>query len=481
MDFDATVVGSGPNGLAAAIEFARAGRSVCVFEGNDSIGGGVRSAELTLPSFVHDLCSAIHPLAVASPFFRTLPLADLGLKWIEPDAALAHPLPGGPSIVVERGVAETARALAMDASAYRQLFETFVRRGESLLEDILAPVHIPANPLLMARFGLEAVRSAYSLVNERFRERPARALFAGMAAHSSLPLEQRPSAAFGLVMTILAHAVGWPFPMGGSGEITKALAAYLRSLGGRIFTGVTVRSLDELPRSRFVFLDLTPRQFLKIAATRLNGRYRHRLESYRYGAGVFKMDWALSSPVPWRDAKCRRAATVHLGESFEAIAASEQDVYAGRHAEKPFVILAQPSVFDSTRAPAGKQTAWAYCHVPNGSNVDMTERIEAQIEEVAPGFRDCILARHTMTTRELESYNPNYIGGDINGGLQDLRQMIARPVLSASPYRTPIKGVYLCSSSTPPGGGVHGMCGFHAARTALADGRSGNEIAAVNT
>ncbi|HYR91220.1 MAG TPA: NAD(P)/FAD-dependent oxidoreductase [Terriglobia bacterium] len=472
MEYDAIVIGSGPNGLAAAIELARAGLSVCVFEKNDSIGGGAQSSCLTIPGFIHDICSAIHPLGLASPFFRTLPLADFGLEWIQPEAPLAHPFVDGSSVFAERSVVETARMLGADSVKYQKLFGKLVQNWDSVITEILAPVHIPAHPLLLARFGWQAMRSARAFAYAHFREERARALFAGMAGHSLLPLEDRPSAAFGLVLTLLAHAVGWPLARGGSQQISEALGACLRSLGGRIVTGVCVRSLDELPSSRLVLCDVTPRQLLEIAGRSLVDRYRHKLQKYRYGSGVFKIDWALSSPIPWKDSRCARAATVHIGGTFEAIAAAENDVARGRHPDKPFVLVAQPSLFDSTRTPPGKHTGWAYCHVPNGSTEDMTNRIEAQIEAVAPGFLDCILARHTFTTRQLEAHNPNLVGGDINGGVQNLPQLLARPVLSPSPYRTPIKGLYICSSSTPPGGGVHGMCGFYAARTALADERS---------
>jgi phytoene dehydrogenase-like protein len=469
MEYDAIVIGSGPNGLAAAIELARAGCSVCVFERSDSIGGGARSSDLTLPGFVHDICSAIHPLGVASPFFRTLPLADFGLEWIQPEAPLAHPFIDGDSVIAERSLVETARILAADSAEYQKLFGILVRQWDSLVTEILAPMHIPTHPLLLARFGWHAIRSARAFAYGHFRKEPARALFAGMAAHSFLALDDRPSAAFGLVLTVLAHAVGWPLPKGGSQQISEALGACLRSLGGRIVTGVCVRSLDELPSSRLVLCDVTPRQLLEIAGSRLNERYRRKIQKYQYGPGVFKIDWALSSAIPWKDSRCARAATLHIGGTFEAIAAAENDVTEGRHPDKPFVIVAQPSLFDPTRIPPGKHTAWAYCHVPNGSTEDMTNRIEAQIEAVGPGFKDCILARHTFTTRQLEAHNPNYVGGDINGGLQSLAQLLVRPVFSPSPYRTPVKGLYICSSSTPPGGGVHGMCGFYAARTALAD------------
>lgn len=469
MDYDAIVVGSGPNGLAAAIQLARAGCSVCVFEGADTAGGGLRSKPLTLPGFVHDVCSAIHPLAASSPFFRGIPASEASWEWVHSPAPLAHPLDGGRAIVLERSVEETARKLGADADAYRRLFGPFVRQWQPLFDEILGPLHIPAHPLLLARFARHATRPAAALASSRFEAGDARALFAGMAGHSILSLHARPSAAFGMVLSILAHAVGWPLARGGSQRIADGLAKYLEQLGGRIVTNQPVRTLEELPRARFLMFDGTPRQLLRIAGNRLPAGYRRRLEMYRYGPGVFKLDWALSSPIPWKDPECSRAATVHVGGTLDSIASAEREVALGRHPEKPFVLAAQPSLFDASRAPAGRHTAWAYCHVPNGSTVDMTQAIEDRIEAFAPGFRDCILARHALNTTGLEAYNPNYVGGDINGGAVSLRQLAARPVLSFSPYRTPLGGVYLCSSSTPPGGGVHGMCGFHAARTALAD------------
>jgi phytoene dehydrogenase-like protein len=461
MEYDAIVVGSGPNGLAAAIELARAGCSVRVFEARDSVGGGTRSAELTLPGFVHDVCSAIHPLGVGSPFFQSLPLSSHGLEWIQPDSPVAHPLSGGGAILLDRNVKETAGTLGVDSAEYQKVIGGFVRRWETLVPELLAPIHFPAHPLLLARFGRYGLMSARSFASRVFKGEHARALFAGMAAHSILSPDHRPGASFGLVLNVLAHAVGWPLPKGGSQQIANALAGYLQSLGGVISTGTEIRSLDELPTSRVLLCDITPRQLARLAGRRLPDRFRQRLDQYRYGPGVFKVDWALSAPIPWKNSKCSRAATVHLGGTFETIQSSERDVARGLHPGRPFVILTQPSLFDRTRTPEGGHTAWAYCHVPNGSSLDMTSRIESQIEEVAPGFRDCVAARHTLTTGQLETYNPNYVGGDINGGAQNLLQMM--------PYRTPVKGLYLCSSSTRPGGGVHGMCGFHAARKALED------------
>jgi phytoene dehydrogenase-like protein len=464
---DAVVVGAGPNGLAAAIEMACAGLSVRVLEAADTVGGGARSAELTLPGFVHDVCSAIHPLGIASPFFRSLPLADHGLEWVEPPAALAHPFDDGGAALLARSPDAAMPTLGEDDERWGRLFAPLVRNPESLLDEILAPLHVPAHPLTLARFGLRALLPATTVARRSFRGARARGLFAGLAAHSMLPLERPASAAFGLMLGLLGHAVGWPFPRGGSQALSDALASYLRSLGGEIETGRRVESLAELGETRLVVLDVTPRGLLELAGDRLPDRYRRRLERYRYGPGVFKLDWALAGPIPWRADECSRAATVHLGATLEEIAASEAAPAQNRSAERPYVLLAQQSLFDPTRAPAGRHTAWAYCHVPNGSSVDMTEQVESQVERFAPGFRERILARSALGPADLERSNPNYVGGDINGGLADLRQLLTRPVARWSPYSTPLPGVFLCSASTPPGGGVHGMCGFHAARAAL--------------
>ena len=464
---DAVVVGAGPNGLAAAVEMARAGLSVRVLEAADTVGGGARSAELTLPGFVHDVCSAIHPLGIASPFFRSLPLADHGLEWVEPPAALAHPFDDGGAALLARSPDAAMPTLGEDDERWRRLFAPLVRDPGSLLDEILAPLHVPAHPLTLARFGLRALLPATTVARRSFRGARARGLFAGLAAHSMLPLERPPSAAFGLMLGLLGHAVGWPFPRGGSQALSDALASYLRSLGGEIETGRRVESLAELGETRLVVLDVTPRGLLELAGDRLPDRYRRRLERYRYGPGVFKLDWALAGPIPWRADECSRAATVHLGATLEEIAASEAAPAQNRSAERPYVLLAQQSLFDPTRAPAGRHTAWAYCHVPNGSSVDMTEQVESQVERFAPGFRERILARSALGPADLERSNPNHVGGDINGGLADLRQLLTRPVARWSPYSTPLPGVFLCSASTPPGGGVHGMCGFHAARAAL--------------
>jgi phytoene dehydrogenase-like protein len=464
---DAVVVGAGPNGLAAAIVLAQAGLAVRVIEAADTVGGGARTAELTLPGFAHDVCSAIHPLGVASPLFRTLPLAEHGVEWIEPPAALAHPFDDGTAVLLERSPDASAPGLGEDEGRWRRIFAPLVGDAEPLFEDLLGPLHFPAHPLALARFSALAAPPATLLARLSFRGERARGVFAGLSAHSMLRLDRPPSAAFGLTLGLLAHAVGWPFPQGGSQRLSDALASYLSSLGGEIETGRRVDSLAELGDVRAVLLDVTPHGLLALAGDRLPTRYRRRLERFRYGPGVFKLDWALDGPIPWRAQECSRAATVHLGATLEEIAASEAAPGRGEIAERPCVLLAQQSLFDPTRAPAGRHTAWAYCHVPNGSTVDMTERIEAQVERFAPGFRERILARSAFGPADIERYNANYVGGDINAGAATLSQLFTRPVARISPYTTPLPGVFLCSSSTPPGGGVHGMCGFHAARTAL--------------
>jgi len=468
----AVVVGAGPNGLAAAIVLAQAGRGVTVLEGQDTLGGGCRSAELTLPGFVHDTCSTVHSLALASPFLRPLPLAAHGLELVHPEAPLAHPLDDGTAVMLERSVNETAAGLGTDVGAYRQLFEPLVRDADVLFGSLLAPLRAPRHPLVLARFARSATRSAAGLARSRFAGERARALLGGCAAHSMLSLEAPVSAAFGIVLAMSAHAVGWPVARGGSQRLADALAAHLRSLGGTIETTHAVTSLAELPVGRApVLLDVTPRQLVQMAGASLPDGYRRRLARYRYGPGVFKIDWALDAPIPWTAPEAARAGTVHLGGTLDEVVASERDVAAGRHCERPFVLLVQATSFDATRAPAGRDSAWAYCHVPNGSTRDMTAAIEAQVERFAPGFSDVIAARSVMNTAEVERRNPNYVGGDINGGLQNLGQLFTRPVARANPYSTPLPGVFLCSSSTPPGGGVHGMCGYWAARAALNAGR----------
>jgi phytoene dehydrogenase-like protein len=465
--YDAVVVGSGPNGLAAAITLARAGRAVLVIEGRDTVGGGMRTAELTLPGFRHDICSAVHPLGVASPFFRSLPLEEHGLRWIQPDAPLAHPLDHGQAIVLDRSLDATAPYLGRDGAAWRRLIEPLAEQWEGILADLLGPLRAPRHPLPFARFGAGAILPAAVLARTWFRGPRARALFAGLASHSIMPLGKPVTAAYGLMLGLLAHGVGWPMPAGGSQSIADALASYLRSLGGEISTGWWVRSLDELPPASAYLFDITPRDLLRIAGDALPDGYRRSLSRYRYGPGVFKLDYALDGPIPWRNPVVGRGGTVHVGGTLEEIVASERDAWQGRHSPRPFALVVQPSLFDPSRAPSGRHTVWAYCHVPNGSTADMSAAIEGQIERFAPGFRDRILARHAMNAAQLEQYNPNYVGGDINSGVQDLFQHFTRPAVRISPYTTPNPRLFLCSSATPPGGGVHGMCGYWAAQAAL--------------
>jgi phytoene dehydrogenase-like protein len=468
---DAVVVGAGPNGLAAAISLAQAGRTVRVLEAAETVGGGSRSDALTLPGFVHDICSAVHPHPLASPFLRRLPLAEHGLELVQPELPAAHPLDDGTAVALARSIEETADSIGgRDDARYRKLIEPLSRDAvDVLLPELFGPLRPPRHPLAMARFGLVGPRSVKGVVR-RFDEERAPALFAGNAAHSMLRLTEPPTAAVALVLLITAHAVGWPVARGGSQAVADALASYLRSLGGEIECGRRVESVDELDDAGVVLLDVTPKQVLALAGHRLPARYRRALGRYRYGAGVFKLDLALDGPVPWTAPEARRAGTVHLGGTFAEIAAAEADANAGRHPERPYVLVSQPTVCDPSRAPAGKHTLWAYCHVPSGSDRDMTAAIEAQIERFAPGFRDLVLARATMHAREMEAYNPNYVGGDINGGRQELRQLFTRPVPRISPYTTPDPRMFICSSATPPGGGVHGMCGYYAAKAALRRG-----------
>ena len=467
-DYDAVVVGSGPNGLAAAILMQQQGLSVLLTEGKQTIGGGLRTAELTLPGYLHDVCSAVHPLAVASPFFEKLPLLDHGLEYIYPELPVAHPFDNGTAATLKHSVEETAGLLSVDKQAYTKLMKPVVADWPFIAPDVLSPLRLPKYPFKMARFGLSAFTSAAHL-QKRFKTTKAKGLLAGMAAHSMQPLNKLTTSAVAMALMATAHNKGWPIPKGGSQNIANALASYFISLGGKIETNTYVASLAQLPSSHAVLFDVTPRQLLQIAGQRFSSLYKWQLKRYRYGMGVFKIDWALAEPIPFAAENCRKAGTIHIGNTFEEIAYGEQQIWNGEHPEKPFVLLSQPSIFDQSRAPEGKHTAWAYCHVPGGSIKDMTAIIENQVERFAPGFSDTILAKHMMNTVQIEDYNPNYIGGDINGGTLDIGQLFTRPVLRWSPYKTSAKGIYICSSSTPPGGGVHGMCGYHAAKRALKD------------
>lgn len=464
MSRKACVIGAGTNGLSAAIVLARAGLPVDVLEAQSTPGGAARTLELTLPGFRHDFGSAVYPLGASSPFFSSLPLGDHGLEWIQSPAAIAHPLDDGTAVLLHRDLATTASSLGRDAHAWDNLMRPFVEHWSELAPEILRPVSfLPRHPLLMARFGMVGLQSAQT-VARRFRDPRTRALFAGCAAHSFLSLDEPLSAAFAILMAVPAHAVGWPIARGGAQSITTALCAVLSSLGGKLHTSSSVESLAELNYDLFL-CDMTPRQLLRVAAHKFSARYRRRLAQFRYGAAAFKVDYALNAPIPWKARECQQAATVHLGGTFEEIANSEKTVRRGQTPERPFVLLVQPSLFDSSRAPAGKHTAWAYCHVPNGSNVNMLDKLENQIERFAPGFRDCVLARRVLSPADLERMDANLVGGDIGGGVMDIRQFLFRP--TRSHYATSAGDVFLCSSSTPPGGGVHGMCGYHAAKLAL--------------
>jgi phytoene dehydrogenase-like protein len=466
MNYDAAIVGAGPNGLTAALVLGLAGLSVVVLERNARIGGGCRTEFLTEPGFAHDVCAAIHPMAMVSPLFRKLRLEDHGLQWVRAPISLAHPFDDGRVALLSREMSRTSASLGRDGRRWERLLRPFVKRHEDLFAGILRPVRVPSHPWLMARFGMLGLRSCES-VTRLFEDAPARALFAGNAAHSCLPLDSLGSASFGLVLTVAGHAVDWPCARGGSQRIVDALADEARSRGCEIHTGVTVSSLADVPSARVVLFDVTPRQLLSIAGEALSGGYRRALEGFRYGPGAFKIDFALSEPIPWRSRECLDAATVHVGGTFEEVARSEAEVSAGRVSDRPFVLMAQQSHFDDSRAPSGRHTGWAYCHVPHGARVDMADRIERQIERFAPGFRDTVLARHVMPPDALQAYNPNLIGGDFSGGENTLAQTLARPVARWNPYATSNPRLFMCSSSTPPGAGVHGMCGYWAARTVL--------------
>lgn len=467
MSYDALIIGSGPNGLAAGIRLAQKGLSVKIFEKADTIGGGTRTLELTQPGFYHDICSAIHPMAKASPFLNSLPLEEYGLEWIHPEVPVAHPLDDKPATALFRSLDKTVDHLGEDGRTYRRWITPFIDNWDELVSDILAPFSpIPNNPILMARFGLKALRSANGFA-KRYKTERARALFAGIAAHGIMPFDKIATAAIGLVLGTAAHTVGWPYPKGGSHAITKAMATYFESLGGEIETGVEITTVDELPQSQTILFNNTPQQILDIAGNHLPQSYANKLQKYEYGQGVFKLDFALSEPIPWKEELCRKAGTVHLGGTLEEIAASEKQSASGQHPNKPYVLVAQQSLWDDSRAPEGQHTGWAYCHVPNGATKDMTEPIVRQIERFAPGFRDCIIGKHVMHSRDMQAYNPNYIGGDINGGRADITQLFTRPAGLFDPYHIPKTNMYIASSSTPPGGGVHGMCGYHAAESVL--------------
>jgi phytoene dehydrogenase-like protein len=464
--FDAVIIGSGPNGLAAAIHLARQGWKTLVLEAADTPGGGMRTKELTLPGFRHDVCSAVHPMGIGSPFFKSLDLETQGLRWVQPDVAVAHPLDGGRAGVAFRDLERTVQGLGVDGKRYRHVFGRLVAHNDELLVDALAPLGIPKHPILMARLGIIGGLPA-SLFANIFRTEQARALFAGNAAHGIMPLEKFFSSAIGLMLLVSAHAIGWPMPMGGTQNIADTLVKILKSNGGELRCGITVRSMSDLPLARAYLFDVSPKNLAAIAGDALPSGYRRRLNKYRHGPGVFKVDYALNAPIPWANEFCRQAGTVHVGGTFEEVAQSERDAWEGRLSGRPFTLVVQPSLFDATRAPTGRHTAWAYCHVPHGSTENRLEAISAHIERFAPGFRDCILASHVMNCADMERYNANYIGGDVIGGVTDLGQLFTRPVARLHPYTTPNRQIYICSASTPPGGGVHGMCGYWAAEAAL--------------
>lgn len=467
MQYDAIVIGSGPNGFAAAITLARSNLKVLIVEARETIGGGLRSSPLTLPGFIHDICSAIHPLGAASPFFLTLPLKEHGLEWIHPEACLAHPFEDGSSVLLYKSMEDTISNLGEDGEKYKNIFTSLIDKWEDLSEDILSPLKLPAHPITLTKFGINAVQPAKFFAERNFKGSRARALFMGLAGHSIMPLTKPLTSAIGIVLGILGHHIGWPMPKGGSQMIASSMASYLKSLGGEIITGFYVKDIDELPSAKVYLLDTGPNQLAAIAGERLTSFYLNQLQKYRYGPGIFKVDWALNSAIPFKSKDCLKAGTIHLGNSYEEIVEAEKVIWENKHPEKPFVLMAQQSLFDETRAPDGKHTAWAYCHVPNGSALDMTERIENQVERFAPGFRDCIIGKHTMNSYQYQDYNPNLIGGDITGGVQDIWQLYTRPAIRLSPYSTPADNIFICSASTPPGGGVHGMCGYHAAKSAL--------------
>ena len=468
-EYDAVIIGSGSNGLSAAIRLQQQGLKTIIYEHANAPGGSTKTEELTLPGFKHDVGSSILPLGYASPFLSTLPLENFGLKWIFPEIPFSQPFEDGSALACYKDIEQTATELGKDKESYLHLFQPLVEKWDEIEEDLLGPLGWPQSPLEFLKFGFKALPSAAMIANHYFKNDQTKAFFYGSAAHSTLPLKSLASSSFGLVLTALAHKCGWPFPQGGAGNFTKALVAYYRSLGGQLELSHTISDIQELPKSKTYLFDLTPKQLLKIKGLELSWLYKKRLKTYKYGAGVFKIDWALKEPIPFLNEKCRRSGTVHLGFSTQEMEDSEHQIHNGQMTDKPYVLIAQHSLFDDTRAPVGKHTAWAYCHVPHGSTKDYSELIENQIERAAPGFKDCILKRSTMNTEQLHVFNPNIIGGDINGGRQDITQLFTRPLIKISPYKTSNSKIYLCSSSTPPGGGVHGMCGFHAAEQAIKD------------
>ena len=467
--YDAIVVGSGPNGFAAAITLQKAGLSVLLVEGKNTVGGGVRSAELTLPGFIHDVCSAVHPLGEDSAVFKQLKLEQFGLEYLKPEYAVAHPFDDGSAIGIQSSIEKTAAQFGKDESVYKDIFSSLVQEWPSVRSAFLGPLHLSSYSNTKAKFAYYALSAADQFAKKHFATNAAQAVFAGMAAHSILPLNKLTTSSIAITLMALTHVNGWPLPKGGAQNISNALAQCFKSLGGEIETGFMVNSLQQLPASKAVLLDVTPAQLLHIAGNKFSALYKWQLQHYKYGAGVFKIDWALSQPVPFTNATCRKAATVHIGGSLQEIYNSEASISKNKITDKPFVLFVQPGVVDASRAPEGKHTAWVYCHVPNGSTINMTDIIETQIERFAPGFKDCIIARHVMNTQDVEAYNPNYIGGDINGGAALATQLFTRPVIHFPSYSTSAKGVYICSSSTPPGGGVHGICGYYAARRTLKD------------
>ncbi|MEZ4885141.1 MAG: NAD(P)/FAD-dependent oxidoreductase [Chitinophagales bacterium] len=475
-NYDAIIIGSGPNGLSAAIELAQNGLKVLVLEAAATIGGGTRTVELTLPNFQHDYCSAVHPTGILSPYWRTLPLEKYGLQWIKPSASVAHPLDNEEAVLMSRSVEETAANLGIDGDAWQNMLRPFLKNPHGLLEDALGPLSIPDHPLMLARFGLKAMWSATRLANWQFKSHRAKALLAGCAAHSVLPLDMAFSAAIGVMFAVMAHTENWPVAAGGSTNITQALAAYLKELGGEIQTDTQITDFKQLPPAKAYLFDTDPLQLTRIAVNELPQSYIKRLQKFNYGPGIFKVDWALDGSIPWSDKRCLLASTVHIGGTMQEINVSEKAAWQGKHCDKPYMILCQQSEFDSSRAPEGKQTGYAYCHVPQGSTVDMTEIMETQIERFAPNFKDLILARHTTNTAQFQTYNPNHIGGSITGGTNNISQLFTRPVARFDPYSTPNPKIFICSSSTPPGGGVHGMCGFHAAKSVLKRLKKGTNI-----